>query len=406
MSFRGAGRGAILVLALWLASGVPVAPEEAGSLGEALKQGQVTLGLRYRFEQVDEDAFDETARASTLRTLLGYTTRPLHGFSATLRFSNVTDVGTLDRYNDAGAGSSGNGVRDRPVIADPQLTRFDQVSLAFERGDTRVEGGRLAIALDDQRFVGPVGWRQNTQSFTTARIVNHSIERTELSYAFLERAWTITGGERPMASHLVRAAVELPVGTAVGYAYLLDFDREADASASTATWGLRFSGSRAAGSASVRYAAAWAYQQDHGSNPDRVRAAYYRVDLGLGVPKLGLDAGWEVLEGSPEDGRFTTPLATLHAFNGWADRFLDTPPAGLRDLFVGLRGAAGKLSWNAVFHDFRAQSGSAEYGRELDLQAVLSTSWKQAFGLKAAFYDASGFSTDTSKVWAWSAWSF
>jgi hypothetical protein len=73
---------------------------------------------------------------------------------------------------------------------------------------------------------------------------------------------------------------------------------------------------------------------------------------------------------------------------------------------VGLRGAAGKLSWNAVFHDFRAQSGSAEYGRELDLQAVLSTSWKQAFGLKAAFYDASGFSTDTSKVWAWSAWSF
>jgi len=394
------------LFAVLLALAVPAAAEEASSLGEALKKGELSLGLRYRFEHVDEDAFDETAEASTLRTLLGYTTRPLYGLSATLRFSNVTDIGTLDRYNDAGAGTNGNGVTDRPVIADPQLTRVDQVSLAFERGDTRIEGGRLPISLDDERFVGPVGWRQNTQSFTTARIVNRSIDRTELSYAFLERAWTITGGERPMASHLIRAAVDLPVGKVVGYAYLLDFDREADAGASTATWGLRFSGSRPAGRASVRYAAAWAYQKDHGANPGRVRAAYYRIDLGVGVPKLGVDAGWEVLEGSPGDGRFTTPLATLHAFNGWADRFLNTPPAGLEDLFVGLRGSAGRLSWNAVFHDFRAQSGGDSYGRELDLQAVLSTSWKQAFGLKAAFYDTKGFSTDTSKVWAWSAWSF
>jgi hypothetical protein len=395
---------AVLALVAALPGATPA--EEAESLGEALEEGQLSLGLRYRFEHVDEDAFDETGDASTLRTLLGYQTRPFHGVSATLRLSNVTDLGTLDRYDDAGAGSTGNGVRDRPVIADPELTRVDQVSLAFERGATRIEGGRLPIALDDQRFVGPVGWRQNTQSFTAARIVDRSIERTELSYAFVERAWTITGGERPMASHLIRAAVELPVGKAVGYAYLLDFDSEADQGASTATWGLRFSGSRPAGGASVRYAAAWAHQGDHGSNPERVSASYYRIDLGVGVPKLGLDAGWEVLEGSPEHGRFTTPLATLHGFNGWADRFLSTPPAGLEDRFLGLEGEAGRLSWSAVFHDFRAQSGGAGYGRELDLQVVLRTSWKQAFGLKAAFYDAGSFSTDTSKVWAWSAWSF
>jgi hypothetical protein len=137
-----------------------------------------------------------------------------------------------------------------------------------------------------------------------------------------------------------------------------------------------------------------------------VRASYYRVDLGVGVPKLGVDAGWEVLEGSPEEGRFATPLATLHAFNGWADRFLNTPPEGLEDLFVRVGGAAGRLMWQVVLHDFRAQSGVAVYGRELDVQAVLSTSWKQSFGLKAAFYDADELSTDTSKVWAWSAWSF
>ena len=76
------------------------------------------------------------------------------------------------------------------------------------------------------------------------------------------------------------------------------------------------------------------------------------------------------------------------------------------DRFLSLRGDAGQLSWRVVFHDFRAQSGTADYGRELDLQAVLSTSWKQAFGVKAAFYAARDHSVDTSKVWAWSAWSF
>jgi hypothetical protein len=92
---------AVLALVAALPGATPA--EEAESLGEALEEGQLSLGLRYRFEHVDEDAFDETGDASTLRTLLGYQTRPFHGVSATLRLSNVTDLGTLDRYDDAGS---------------------------------------------------------------------------------------------------------------------------------------------------------------------------------------------------------------------------------------------------------------------------------------------------------------
>ena len=33
------------------------------------------------------------------------------------------------------------------------------------------------------------------------------------------------------------------------------------------------------------------------------------------------------------DGQLQTPLATLHAFNGWADMFLTTPANGLQDLY-------------------------------------------------------------------------
>jgi len=42
--------------------------------------------------------------------------------------------------------------------------------------------------------------------------------------------------------------------------------------------------------------------------------------------------GYEVLEGNGAIG-FATPLATLHAFNGWADMFLTTPANGLKDLY-------------------------------------------------------------------------
>ena len=42
---------------------------------------------------------------------------------------------------------------------------------------------------------------------------------------------------------------------------------------------------------------------------------------------LSAGLGWEVLGGDEDEPgeAFRTPLATLHAFNGWADQFLTTP---------------------------------------------------------------------------------
>ena len=41
---------------------------------------------------------------------------------------------------------------------------------------------------------------------------------------------------------------------------------------------------------------------------------------------------YEVLEGDGR-GSFITPLATAHAFQGWADRFLTTPLDGIKDAY-------------------------------------------------------------------------
>src|SRR3546814_3293516 len=70
---------------------------------------------------------------------------------------------------------------------------------------------------------------------------------------------------------------------------------------------------------------------------------------------------------------FQTPLATLHAFNGWADRFLSTPGNGLEDIYVGVGGKHGQWNWQALWHDFSADRGGADYGTELDAQDRKST---------------------------------
>ena len=58
---------------------------------------------------------------------------------------------------------------------------------------------------------------------------------------------------------------------------------------------------------------------------------------GGGYQQVGFRVGWERLSGSEREGQFQTPLATLHAFNGWADKFLSTPVNGIEDLYFRVR---------------------------------------------------------------------
>ena len=97
--------------------------------------------------------------------------------------------------------------------------------------------------------------------------------------------------------------------------------------------------------------------------------------------------GREVLSG--ESGTFTattnpafqTPLATLHKFQGWADKYLTTPSAGIEDSYVGVNGSLAGWNGQAVWHDLKAEATSHDYGTELDL-SVSRKFWLQ---LGAAF---------------------
>ncbi len=96
---------------------------------------------------------------------------------------------------------------------------------------------------------------------------------------------------------------------------------------------------------------------------------------------------------------FQTPLATLHVFQGWADKFLTTPAAGVEDLYLGGSANFGALALNLVWHDFSAEATNADYGTEWDASAGYKFVQRYEVLVKLADYRTDGFATDTRKAW-------
>ena len=379
---------------------------------DSLKQGDLSVSLRYRFEYVTDDTTTSTgkdARASTLRTSLSYRPRPFHGFGGFIELENVSVPGE-NTFNNKGAGHLSNGVTDRPAVADVKLTELNQAYFELTAiPDTAIQAGRKEVIFDNHRFLGNVGWRQNHQSFDTVSVVNRTIPRTTITYAHLFNVHRIFGDSKPMHSNLLNAAVQISDSARlVTYAYLLDYENAFDRLISGNTFGLRLSGTRKVqGDWGVVYSAEYAKQLDGGDNPNEIDADYYLLEGGA---KLGgratFKAGYEVLEGSPQEGQFNTPLATLRAFNGWGDKFLSTPANGLRDTYVSIGSSYRTFGMEGVFHWFNSDTGGIGYGREMDLHFTYRSPWKQMFALKTAFYRADGFSEDTDKIMIYTTYGF
>jgi len=402
--------GRVALIGVILARALPAQEADRSAGGrflDAVTGGDFGMSFRYRFEFVGDDRFTLDAYASTLRTVLHYETRPVYGFTGYIEVEDITNIGAADKHNNVGAGDANNGVTDRPVIADPPVINVNQVYLQWGNQYVTARAGRHEVNLDNQRFVGAVGWRQHHQTFVAARAIG-AWRGFTVNYAFLDRANRITGASLEMSSHLVNAKYEIAgVGSVTGYAYLLDFTDQTAAVLSTNTFGAEFGGNPAVGGEwKLRYRAEYATQGEAAQNPNQIQADYRHLVAGADYGTYGLRVGWERLSGSEEDGQFTTPLATLHAFNGWADKFLVTPTDGISDLYVRADGAIGPIGILFVYHDFQPTTGAASYGREFDFQFGYRTPWQQRFTFRGARYSAEDHSTSATKIWLYTQWSF
>lgn len=406
----GFTEAALVVACLAIASTAWAQSDSREDLLSAVAHGEFSLDLRYRLEFVDDAAFEDVeAYASKLRTVVAYQTATFRRFDARVEFEDVSNLGLGKKHADGGAGSAGNGVTDRPVIADPSITEINQVYLRFTGpASVTLTGGRQEINLGEQRFVGAVGWRQNHQSFDAVRLDVAALGRARLTYGFVDRVYRIVADSKGMATHLGRLVVDVGrVGDVHAYVYLLDYRERADAGLSRVTYGLRWKGEITLSDPwTLGVHAEAAHQNDAGDNPARVDAGYYRLEARAGREQTSFGLGLEVLEGDQEDGRFLTPLATLHKFNGWADKFGVTPANGLTDIYAGASGRYRSLSGQATFHHFEATWGGPTHGQEIDLLVSLAAGREVTVASKAAFYFADRFSRDTTKLWLWVTYGF
>ena len=394
----------LIVALIFVPAAYAAADEQAADPASAITSGKATVSVRYRFENVDQDGFVEDANASTARLRLNYRTGQWNGWSAFAEYDHIFHV-LLTDFNSGAGTSPDKGAY--PIVADPKGTDLNQLYFDYSMSpDWTFRVGRQRINLDNQRFVGGVGWRQNEQTFDALNLTMQAIRNTRLSYSYVDFVRRIFGsdvaaGRHDVDAHLLNAKVTLNDDwSVVPYFYYIDNDDAA--SFSTSTVGARLAGKVAAGGGNLSLVVEFATQSDAGNAPLSYDAQYANVSAMWAMQNgLSFGLGFESLGGDSEpDKMFRTPLATLHAFQGWADKFLTTPDAGVDDLTATLKYRLGKWNLAAVYHDFSAETGSIDYGTEFDVSVGRGFAKHYGVLFKGAFFqaDAAAFD-DTNKFW-------
>lgn len=434
-----------LALALAVAATCNVA--HANPITGAFGEIKPLIDVRARYEWVEQDpppaALTNTANATTLRARLGAETGKAWNTALLVEGDFLTPLRTNYRSD-----PSVPGYAYFPVVADPEayeVNRFQLTNTSIN--NTTITLGRQRIVLDDQRFVGNVGWRMNEQTFDALRVVNKpGGGNLTLDFTYSNRANRVFGPDSPQGAYkgdimLGNVGYQFRVGKLSGFAYLLDFDPITNfvtgaglnatqaaglnpARVSSKTLGARFAGTYNISKIKLAYSASWANQKDYGSYHTTGRPGfsndYSAAELIGTYRQYSFGAGFEDLEGDGVQG-FQTPLATLHKFQGWVDKFLTTPARGINDQYLTAtyttKGIAPfeTVSLNVMQHSYKSTIGGQDYGDEFNIQ--LSAKWSRFTGtLKYGRYEIdtplqliansgavnNAFSTlaDTKKFWA------
>ncbi len=370
------------------------------------------LQFRPRYEYADTEGLNQPrhAEALTSRTVLGGKfggVLGVKGLKANLEATNVSHFGMLDDYSPEDS--------QYQTIQDPTQTRITQANIEYTIANTTLIAGRKLFFLDNHRFIGHVGWRQMPQTYDMIGVINKSVPNLTVIGGYISRVNRIFEGT---ASKLDTNSAILhvnyaftPVFNLTGYGYMIANVHD--------TFGLRATGNMKFPWGKLSYEAEYASQNKPsleegdknllgmGDETPDVEAQYKK--LGVKVNASGLIAGvaYEVLgkkEGA-EGGAFSTPLATLHGMNGWADKFLTAATYG-SDGLVDTSLTLGYVDKSigrivAIYHVFESDRDGKDYGDEFDLIYAKKLSKSLNLIAKTALYNEGEDlkNNDTTKYW-------
>ncbi len=386
----------VLTLALGAAWAVPVC-----AFAQTPTAGDWIVDARLRYENVSQDGVNN-ADALTLRTRLGYETAAFHGFKALAELEGVAQV--MDDFND-----TVNGHTSFAIVPDPEAFELNRLQLSWAGAHgRRAVLGRQRIILNNSRFLGNAGFRQNEQTFDAVRLEARPFEHAAFTYIYVDRVRRIFGDDSPQGewdsdSHVLQADIDLPLGRLNAYGLLLDFQNAP--AQSNQTYGVRWSKEWEAGAFRPRLTLEAATQSDYRSNSADFELGYQHAEFVVRRDRWTVNAGGERLEGNGARG-FSTPLASLHPFQGWADVFNATPADGVRDLYAGVSyatqpwPAAQPVTFTLVGHDFTDDGGRVDFGSEWDASARFTLSERVSLETKAAVFDGDDPRfADRTKLW-------
>ncbi len=348
------------------------------------------IDIRARYEFGDVDALD-TSHAFTIRERLGLKTKAWYGFSALMEgeFSQAV----IDDYNGGAGPAADPSDLANTSIFDPETNELNQAYLQYAGYDTTVKTGRQRISYDNAAFIGNVGWRQNEQTYDALSITNNPIEGLTLNYAYINQVNRIFGSEADSAIgfvpgftnvqdlqssiHLFNSSYTgMPGLTLGGYAYIMNFE---DLGVwDNNTFGLSAKGTL--GGIALYGELAW---QDKARLLGQENALYGHVTATKTFGAQSLTVGLESLGAG-----FKTPLATVHAFNGFADvtdgARLSGAHNGLTDLYIShTTPLFWGIKWMNVAHALGDNEISTGYGWEFD--SVLTKKFDDHFTTIAKF---------------------
>jgi len=396
-----------LSLAVAMMSGIGAVSAQAADgisiIDDVKFKGQ--LRPRYQFTDAGTAGTGTAGHTLTNRTNLSISGKLLgvDGLGTTLELNSVNDFGTKEQNVD--------------VAAEATFAKMTQANITYTAAGVTAVAGRMTTNLDNQRFIGSVGWKQNFQTLDLVGVIHRS-KKLDYTVAYVYGVNAIadagygietakyTGGTTSgkTSSIAVNASYKvMPELKVTGYGYLLGSFGD--------TYGVAASGSVDAG-VKLKYRAEYAMLMDASLETASLGkpkndASYMNIDVSANISGLLVGLDYEVQSGTNgTDGKttFKTPLATKHKFNGWADQFLGTPAAGLVDtnFTVGYKNKTIGVA-KVIYHSFTSDVGSSTYGSEIDflLKKKLASNVTGMF--KGAMYsdDSSNATTtaDVTKIW-------
>ena len=400
-------------------AGVTQDVEDALNFYHYGKNGAVKFDLNYRYENVNQDNVrnpllngnplpaarqPKTANANTARLRIGLLSPVFYGLQGYAEYEG--NLAMQEDFN-----STRNNNTGFSTVADPEKSELNQLWLSYAGiPDTVIKGGRQRIKLDDDRFIGNVGWRQMETTFDSILVThnNQQLFGLTVNAGYIGNIQTFTATTENINAPFLNVNYKIgDYGNVIGYGYWLDYTDD-NFEKSSQTYGLRLTNFQKPGDTlklsdnyGLVYTAEWGYQQDYGHGKTPYQANRLNLMGGFTAYNFTFQGAVEQLDGKGLNKTFDTPLGTNHAFQGWADLFLITPDDGIRDVFGTVHATLdrGNVVLTGVYHDFTDDTGRFHYGKEWDFQATKKFGKHYSLLAKYAYYDADQYSTDTQKIW-------